>query len=113
MKTLAFLALATLTMIAPPAAFAQNGIPSLPRPGAAARQPTLGPQPVAAPAPAATPAAVAAISLTMEAGVGRLLRLPGPAIAVLAADPRIARVQPASPTPTPTRARSSWLKFVT
>ena len=43
----------------------------------------------------ATPAPIA---LTMEAGVGRLLRLPSAAITVLAADPRIARVQPASPT---------------
>ena len=38
------------------------------------------------------------ISVLLEAGAGRLLRLPAPAITVLAADPRIARVQPASPT---------------
>ncbi|MFC7478333.1 type II and III secretion system protein family protein [Dankookia sp. GCM10030260] len=38
------------------------------------------------------------VSILLEAGAGRLLRLPAPAITVMAADPRIARVQPASPT---------------
>lgn len=51
-------------------------------PGDAAR-PAVPPQP---------------ISILLEAGAGRLLRLPAPAITVLASDPRIARVQPASPT---------------
>ena len=36
--------------------------------------------------------------LVLEQGSGRLVELPGPAITVLVADPRIARVQPASPT---------------
>jgi pilus assembly protein CpaC len=36
--------------------------------------------------------------VTLEAGTGRLLMLPRPAAVVLAAEPRIARVQPASPT---------------
>lgn len=47
---------------------------------------------------AAVPAQAAPIAILMEAGAGRLLRLPAPATGVLAADPRIARVQPASPT---------------
>lgn len=38
------------------------------------------------------------IALQMEVGVGRLVQLPSPAATVMAADPRIARVQPASPT---------------
>jgi pilus assembly protein CpaC len=75
---------------------AQNTIPQLPRAPAAARQTPLTPPGAAArPAPPAAPAA--AVPVVLEAGVGRLLRLPSPAIAVLAADPRIARVQPASP----------------
>jgi pilus assembly protein CpaC len=36
--------------------------------------------------------------LVLEQGSGRLVELPGPALTVLVADPRIARVQPASPT---------------
>ncbi len=38
------------------------------------------------------------VPITMEAGSGRLLQLPAPALTIMAADPRIARVQPASPT---------------
>ncbi|PZW48409.1 pilus assembly protein CpaC [Humitalea rosea] len=58
------------------------------------------PMPAAGPAPGATPAGPSQppISMLLETGVGRLLRLPGPAITVLAADPRVARVQPVSPT---------------
>ncbi|WPB83916.1 type II and III secretion system protein family protein [Sediminicoccus rosea] len=75
---------------------AQTNIPQLPRAPAAARQtPLTPPGAPARPAPAAAPAA--AVPLVLEAGAGRLLRLPAPAVAVLAADPRIARVQPASP----------------
>jgi pilus assembly protein CpaC len=40
----------------------------------------------------------APIALRIESGTGRLLQLPGPAATVMAADPRVARVQPASPT---------------
>ena len=36
--------------------------------------------------------------LVIEQGAGRLVELPAPALTVLVADPRIARVQPASPT---------------
>ena len=62
------------------------------------------PMPAATPAaPGAVPTAPAApgpppISMLLETGVGRLLRLPSAAITVLAADPRVARVQPVSPT---------------
>ncbi len=37
-------------------------------------------------------------NVIVDAGSGRLIQLPGPASTILAADPRIARVQPASPT---------------
>ncbi|GGC50873.1 fimbriae assembly protein [Siccirubricoccus deserti] len=53
--------------------------------------------PSAAPRPAAQPAPLP-ISVLLQVGAGRLLQLPQPALTVLAADPRIARVQPASPT---------------
>ncbi|MGG5887107.1 type II and III secretion system protein family protein [Falsiroseomonas sp. HC035] len=56
----------------------------------------VSPQAPATPAPAQTPGLP--VSVLLEAGAGRLLRLPVPAITVLASDPRIARVQPASPT---------------
>lgn len=58
----------------------------------------------AAPAPAtpapATPAPAAALvqPIFVPAGTGSLVQLPQPASTILAADPRIARVQPASPT---------------
>lgn len=77
--------------------------PALPRPAAGARQPfvvpTAQPDPGRpATAPAAPLAAGAPISVLLEVGAGRLMRLQAPALTVLAADPRIARVQPASPT---------------
>ncbi len=56
--------------------------------------PTVGTVPSA---PAMRPAPVP-LPVVIEAGSGRLLQLPAPATAVMAADPRIARVQPASPT---------------
>ena len=74
--------------------------PALPAPGAPARTSPLLPVGPAEGGQAVAPtrAALPPITLTMEAGVGRLVRLPAPAITVLAADPRIARVQPASST---------------
>jgi len=78
------------------AASAGAQAPALPRPAAGARQPFVVPTAQLDPGtPAAAPAPV---SLVMEAGAGRLMRLSTPALTVLAADPRIARVQPASPT---------------
>lgn len=65
----------------------------LPVPGAAAR-----PAPLAMPREAAVVRAAAPVSVVLEAGTGRLLTLPAPVVTVLAADPRIARIQPASPT---------------
>ncbi|WP_458094596.1 type II and III secretion system protein family protein [Roseomonas sp. WA12] len=77
-------------------------------PGAAVAQSTLPRAPASArpafsdlqtPAPAAVvPPVAPAMVVTMEAGTGRLLNLPRPALTVLAADPRVARIQPASPT---------------
>jgi pilus assembly protein CpaC len=50
------------------------------------------------PAPQASAVSSQPVSILLESGAGRLLRLPAPAVTVMAADPRIARVQPASPT---------------
>ncbi len=47
---------------------------------------------------APTPGATLTRPLVLEQGSGRLIELPTPALTVLVADPRIARVQPASPT---------------
>ena len=41
---------------------------------------------------------MAPLPVLLEAGTGRLLTLPAPASTVMAADPKVARVQPASPT---------------
>jgi len=68
-------------------------------PGAGARIAPPSRQP--AQAPPAGPAALSQpqpVAITMEAGSGRLLQLPAPAITIMTADPRVARVQPASPT---------------
>ncbi|MFC7610683.1 pilus assembly protein N-terminal domain-containing protein [Teichococcus aestuarii] len=61
-------------------------------PGLALAQPAL---PTVAPA---GPTAPLMGSARLEAGTGQLLTLPRPASTVIAADPRIARVQPTSPT---------------
>lgn len=42
--------------------------------------------------------ALVPVPVILEVGSGRLIQLPAPAAAVFAADPRVARVQPASPT---------------
>lgn len=82
----------TALLLGSAAAWAQT--PALPPLPASAR-PSFAQAGTTAPRPAtATPAPIA---ITMEAGTGRLMRLAVPAITVLAADPRIARVQPASP----------------
>ncbi|WP_207536583.1 type II and III secretion system protein family protein [Sabulicella rubraurantiaca] len=48
--------------------------------------------------PATSVAPAVPVPLRLEAGTGRMLTLPAPAATVLAADPRVARVQAASPT---------------
>ncbi len=50
------------------------------------------------PAAAAPSAGTQSQAISIAAGSGMLLRLPQPATTVLSADPRVARVQPASPT---------------
>ncbi|MFM2149772.1 MAG: hypothetical protein RLZZ187_2078 [Pseudomonadota bacterium] len=62
-------------------------------PAQAQAQPAPG-QPV----PGQATAQAAPQAITLDAGTGRLIQLPRPAAAVLAAEPRIARVQPVSPT---------------
>nr|WP_245215682.1 type II and III secretion system protein family protein [Pararoseomonas baculiformis] len=76
-------------------------------PGTVLAQGVLPPAPVSPRAPfpdlarnaqAFAPTPVVPTSIALEAGTGRLLNLPRPAVTVLAADPRVARIQPASPT---------------
>jgi pilus assembly protein CpaC len=80
--------LATMLLAWPLAAAAQDRPPGWP------------PRAMGLPAapPAAAPRPAVPVAVVLEAGSGRLLQLPGPAGTVMAADPRIARVQPASPT---------------
>ncbi len=112
LRALGFVGLALLLVVAPqgargqPAPAGAQGQPepaerlaratsTMPRPG---RQAALvRPAAVVPATPAVAPAGLP-VSLLLEAGAGRLLRLPRPAITVMAADPRIARVQPVSPT---------------
>lgn len=67
---------------------------------AQAQAPSAVPVPGAPPAPGTMPVPGATLTrpIVLEQGSGRLVELPGPAVTVLVADPRIARVQPASPT---------------
>lgn len=60
----------------------------------------VGPAWAQAPAPETPPQTSfpSVLNVTVPAGTGRLLQLPAPAATVMAADPRVARVQPASPT---------------
>jgi pilus assembly protein CpaC len=82
--------LAIAALLALPAA-AQTPIPAAAPSRGALTVPVQALQDVGTPAPAP-------IQLRLEAGTGRLLTLPGVATTVLAADPRVARVQPSSPT---------------
>ncbi|WP_198369966.1 type II and III secretion system protein family protein [Roseomonas rosulenta] len=80
-----------------PVQSAPFGIPLVPQAQAqqAQAQPQIpGTPQVVAPAPGAT----LTRPLVLEQGSGRLVELPSAALTVLVADPRIARVQPASPT---------------
>lgn len=83
-----------LAQLAAPA----TGLPAGPlapqRAPPAARRPAQAQQ-VQAPA---GPAVGAATQIQLEAGTGRLVTLPSPASTVMAADPRVVRVQPSSPT---------------
>ncbi|MDE2576134.1 MAG: type II and III secretion system protein family protein [Rhodospirillales bacterium] len=67
--------------------------------GIAAPVPAPAPIPVPAPAPPrARQPARTPIALSLQAGTGRVMRLPAVAASVLAADPKVAEVRPASPT---------------
>ena len=83
---------------APPAAVAQGGIaPAQPVPGVVPMQPSMpllpGQSVVGGPITAAV-----IVPLAIEPGSGLLVQLPRPASTVIAADPRVVRVTPASPT---------------
>lgn len=83
-----------LAQATPPAA-APAQLPPQRRPAPpAAALPSIVP----APEPAAPAAAPATTPIRIEAGTGRLVSLPGAATTVMAADPRVVRVQPSSPT---------------
>lgn len=60
--------------------------------------PAAAQQPATAVATPAAPATPAPTSITIRAGTGTMVPLSQPAATVIAADPNIARVQPASPT---------------
>jgi pilus assembly protein CpaC len=83
--------LLVLALLMAPAAAPSRAAPML------AQAPILGQAPATPPAPAA-PRTTLNQPLSIAAGTGVLLHLPHPAATVLAADPTIARAQPASPT---------------
>ncbi len=92
---------------APPLVLAQAPIQATPPTPAPAQLPPqrrpaspAAPLPgvVPAPEPAAPAAAPAATPIRIESGTGRLVSLPAAATTVMAADPRVVRVQPSSPT---------------
>lgn len=87
----------------PPIVLAQAPAPAqLPpqrRPPPAAAPPAAAlPGVVPAPEPAAPAATPAPTPIRIESGTGRLISLPGAATTIMAADPRVVRVQPSSPT---------------
>jgi pilus assembly protein CpaC len=75
----------------------QATLPPAPQQRNLAQMRPLQDRTAAEPAPAPLPPAPP-IELRLQAGTGRLLTLPGAATTVIAADPRVARVQPSSPT---------------
>lgn len=81
----------------PPLVLAQSSSPLAqqrrPAQGQMAQAPAAAPQ-----VPAVTTGAPTPVPLRIESGTGRLVTLPGPAATVMAADPRVVRVQPSSPT---------------
>lgn len=99
-----------VTILAQVAPVAQAPGAAAPAPGGAAATPPQAqaqiqpatPQVVPAPAAPSTPAPaqvpITVQALGIETGGGILLQLPRPVSTVIAADPRIARVQPVSPT---------------
>lgn len=61
--------------------------------------PVQGPAPAPPPPlPSVTTGAPTPVPLRIESGTGRLITLPAPASTVMAADPRVVRVQPSTPT---------------
>lgn len=98
-KTLPLACLATTLVAGGASAQSVGGQPQPPRqlpplssPGITPIQATPVPQTGFGVAPSAP------LPVLLEAGGGRLLTLPAPAATVLAADPKVVRVQPASPT---------------
>jgi pilus assembly protein CpaC len=73
-----------------------QGRPGLTTQAQAPGLPQLVQPPGGAPGTARPPAQP--VPIMLDAGAGRLLQLPAPAFTIMAADPRVLRVQPASPT---------------
>lgn len=93
------LACLATTLVAGEASAQAIGAPPLsPRPNPLATAGTLPLQAPAMPPGAFQAAPSAPLPVLLETGSGRLLTLPAPASTVIAADPKVARVQPASPT---------------
>lgn len=97
-RALPFACLATTLVAGEATAQLAGSIPTTGRPSALATAGTLPIQAPAMPPSAFQATPTAPLPVLIEAGAGRLLMLPAAASTVLAADPKIARVQPASPT---------------
>ncbi len=90
------LCLVVLAALLPGVATAQTEVQTVPPVGPDLTLPNTPPKaPPGAPGPERRPSGGV---LTIAAGTGQLVQLPGPATSVVAADPRVARIQPLSPT---------------
>ena len=87
---------AVLAALLPGMATAQTEAPVVPQIGPDLNLPNTPPK--APPGASGTERRSSGGVLTIAAGTGQLVQLPGPATSVVAADPRIARIQPLSPT---------------
>ena len=93
------LACLATTLVAGQASAQAIGAPPLPsRPDSLANAGTVPLQSAPMPPGAFQATPSAPLPVLIETGSGRLLTLPAPASTVIAADPKVARVQPASPT---------------
>ncbi len=85
-----------LAALLPGVAAAQIEAPPTPQAGPDLVLPSLPPR--APPGASGTERRASGGVLVIPAGTGQLVQLPGPATSVVAADPRVARIQPLSPT---------------
>jgi pilus assembly protein CpaC len=97
-RALPFVCLATTLVAGEASAQMAGRMPTTERPSSLSTAGTLPIQAPAMPPSAFQAMPNAPLPVLIEAGTGRLLMLPAAASTVLAADPKVARVQPASPT---------------